>query len=163
MAIEWGDNLPPPPAASSNVVAIGAWSGHYVSLLNDSLPVDGSPFIIQNPFHLSTRVGNPALFVIGATGVVPLKYQWQFNGTNIPGANRPAMLLTNVSFASGGSYQCLVSNTFGAVTSSPAILALSRSTPMIDTTASTLRFTNGSFGLRVIGLSGHGNVIIHAS
>jgi hypothetical protein len=152
-----------PPAGLSNVVAVGAGGDHCVALLNDELSTDGAPFIMQHPFSLRAGTGKSAVFIAGAVGTVPLSYQWQFNGTNIVTAKRSALLVTNVSFADMGSYQCIVSNAVGVVTSAPAMLLLERSAPRFDVVRPALQFTNGGFVLRLSELSGHGDVVIQAS
>jgi hypothetical protein len=51
-----------------------------------------------------------------------LNYQWQFNGTNLPLATNSALALPSVSLNQEGSYQVVVTGTYGSVTSSPAML-----------------------------------------
>src|SRR5207248_2799195 len=54
----------------------------------------------------------------------PLKYQWRFGGTNIANATSTSLSLNNVQFSNSGPYTVLVSNTFGAATSSVALLSV---------------------------------------
>ena len=51
-------------------------------------------------------------------------FQWQFNGTDIPGATGDSLLLTGVSAANEGQYSVVVTNSAGSVTSTPAALLL---------------------------------------
>jgi hypothetical protein len=54
-----------------------------------------------------------------------LGYEWFLNGTNLPGD--PAsdhLILTNVQFSQSGACLVVVTNLFGAATSSPAILSV---------------------------------------
>jgi alpha-tubulin suppressor-like RCC1 family protein len=165
--VEWGFGMLPPelpvPPDLNNVVAIAVENESGLVLLDDSAPFDGCPFIIQHPLNCTANLGASTLFVVGAIGAVPLSYQWQLNETNIDGATSPALLLTNVTLPSAGSYRCVVSNAHLAVTSSPAILSVLRPTLQFDTSPAACQFTNGGFGLRLMGLSGHGAIVIYSS
>jgi hypothetical protein len=56
-------------------------------------------------------------------GALPLFYQWNCNGTNIPEATNPVLVLTNVQPVQAGSYYTLTaSNAFGMATNGPIIL-----------------------------------------
>jgi hypothetical protein len=57
-----------------------------------------------------------------------MSYQWQFNGTNIPGAAASSLTI-NVVPATVGSYSVIVSNDLGCLTSAPAIVQASSSAP----------------------------------
>ena len=54
-----------------------------------------------------------------AVGVPPLAYQWRHNGSPIPGATGTSFSLTNVSSADRGSYDLVVTNSYGSATSPP--------------------------------------------
>jgi len=70
-----------------------------------------------------------AVFRAAATGARPLSYQWQFNGTNMPGATNQLLVIENALYA--GNYRVVVSNTLGVATSRDAALALVDSAPTI--------------------------------
>ena len=57
-----------------------------------------------------------------AVGVPPLSYQWRLNGTPIAGATNVAYSLTNVSVATFGNYDLVVTNLYGAATSLPSLV-----------------------------------------
>lgn len=59
--------------------------------------------------------GSKVTFTATATGTPPLRYQWRFNGENIPGATAPAYTINQVQVADSGKYSCSVVNDFGAV------------------------------------------------
>ena len=50
-------------------------------------------------------------------------YQWQFDGTNIPGATASSYAITNVQATNTGSYAVIVTNSYGTETSSNAVLS----------------------------------------
>jgi hypothetical protein len=59
-----------------------------------------------------------------ATGSPPLSYQWQFNSNTIPGEYGDTLRRPQVAPADFGAYRVIVSNAFGSVTSSNALLQL---------------------------------------
>src|SRR4029079_4731971 len=71
-------------------------------------------------------VGASASFAVGASGSNPLYYQWQFNGTNLAGATDAVLQVTNIQLSDTGPYRVIVTNTYGSVISSNAVLALTR-------------------------------------
>ena len=56
--------------------------------------------------------GTNALFTVAATGLGPLSYQWQFNGTTISGATNTNLTLNNVQPTNAGSYTVVVTNSW---------------------------------------------------
>ena len=54
----------------------------------------------------------------------PFSYQWNFNGTNIDGATNVSLVLANVQTNQAGSYSVTITNTFGGLTSSNAVLSV---------------------------------------
>ena len=61
--------------------------------------------------------GQPVGFSLKASGSAPLKFEWAFNGSVVPGARTDTLLIVNLSAASVGDYRVTVSNPFGSVTS----------------------------------------------
>ena len=82
------------------------------------------PGITNQPIGLTNLVGSNITFNVTA-GPPPLSYQWFFN-TNTPLQNAagPNLTLTNVQLSQAGYYSVVVSNSLGAITSSPAMLAV---------------------------------------
>ena len=56
-------------------------------------------------------------FTPQTSGSGPLEYQWQFNGTNLPGATHRTLMLTNLSPSIAGEYAVVVSSFGNALTS----------------------------------------------
>ena len=50
-----------------------------------------------------------------ATGTPPLRYQWQFEGVDIPGATSSLLLLTNLDLGDLGNYTVVVTSVAGSV------------------------------------------------
>ena len=68
--------------------------------------------------------GKSATFTVAATGEQPMSYQWQKGGTPITGASDASLVLTNLQMTDAGAYSVVVTNVYGSVTSSPAILTM---------------------------------------
>jgi hypothetical protein len=87
-------------------------------------PVGAAPIVVSTPQDGVTICGEGAGFSVAADGTPPFAYQWQFNGTPIAGATRTTLLLTNVNSTQAGSYAAVITNTYGAITSAIANLAV---------------------------------------
>jgi hypothetical protein len=100
------------------------------------------PGITVQPTNQTVAVESPVTLTVTATGTLPLRYQWQVNGTNlvnggninngavISGATNRALTISNVQTNNSGSYTVVVTNFGGSVTSSVAVLTVA-SSPVI--------------------------------
>lgn len=81
---------------------------------NANLAVIICPPIItaQPPQDQWAILGTNLNLVVAATGPTPMTYQWQFGGTNLPGATASALGLTNFQVPNEGFYAAVVSNNF---------------------------------------------------
>jgi sugar lactone lactonase YvrE len=88
------------------------------------------PVVLTGPTNETVIAGQTATFSVGASGSVPLTYQWKENSTNIPAAVNPTatnatLVLANVQLGqSGDTYSVLVSNANGATNSLSALLTV---------------------------------------
>jgi hypothetical protein len=73
--------------------------------------------------------GSSVTLSVTAYGAGPLRYQWQFNGADIPGATNATLVLDDVQARNAGSYWALVSNAAGTVNSAAADLKVIPPTP----------------------------------
>ena len=95
-----------------------------VSVLTFGVP----PAITNLPTPLFATNGSPALLSVGASGTLPLFYQWQMDatnlsdGANIAGSSTATLNLLAASANEAGSYDVIVTNAFGSVTSSVVTL-----------------------------------------
>jgi hypothetical protein len=84
------------------------------------------PVVVElQPRSQAVPPGTNVSLRVTAGGFGPLNYQWQFNGNDLPGATSDALLLTNVQLSGEGFYRVVVSNRFGAMASSEALLLMS--------------------------------------
>ena len=113
--------------------------------------VDLPPTIIVQPTNQVVIMGDTANFSVAVTGFPPLSYQWNFNGTNLDGATNASLALTNVQFSQAGNYAVLVTNAYGSILSSNAVLSVVGLPPTILTqpTNQTV-FVNGSTSFAVV-------------
>jgi len=59
-----------------------------------------------------------------AVSPVPITYQWQFNGTDLPGQTGSTLTLNNVQIAQDGLYTVVATDALRSVTSEPASLVV---------------------------------------
>ncbi|HEX5218115.1 MAG TPA: LamG-like jellyroll fold domain-containing protein [Verrucomicrobiae bacterium] len=119
-AIGWGNNfgaqLNFPPELTS-IVKLSCGSTFTVALLNDR-----SPAVATQPFGRHVVSGSTITLAALSVGQPGLNFQWRQNGTDIPGATAPTLMLTNVNRNLRGYYSTLVWNALGSSTSQEAWL-----------------------------------------
>jgi hypothetical protein len=99
-----------------------------ISVSNYTAALPEAPAIATQPESLMVTNGNAATFVVTATGSPPLYYQWQSNGVgltdggNIAGSSSAALTLSAVGANDAGSYDVIITNSYGSVTSSVVTL-----------------------------------------
>jgi hypothetical protein len=100
-------------------------------------PADMPPSIAQNPVSISRYLGQNASFSVTlATNVQPPVFQWMagvtgsgiytnlINGAKYAGVTNSTLTVSNLDFSDALDYVVVVTNAFGSVTSSPAILTV---------------------------------------
>lgn len=97
-----------------------------------ALPPDSTPpSILAQPQDQTLATGSNAVFSVAATGSPFLEYQWSFDGTNIDSATNAFLELLNVQPDEAGDYSVQITNDFGSVTSSNAILTVEPAIPPV--------------------------------
>jgi hypothetical protein len=121
----------PCTGASTNVAV---WQ--YVGLASSNSP----PAILAQPESLTVGGGATAIFSVTAIGTPSLDYQWQRNRANLSnngnanGITTATLIISNVAVSDLGSYQVVVSNAFGSVTSSIVTLVEGQEIDIIPAT-----------------------------
>jgi hypothetical protein len=88
------------------------------------VPGGTAPSITTQPRGLLVNPGNDANFSVSAIGTPPFQYQWRFNEVDLAGATSVSLVVTNVHAAQTGDYSVVVSNDYGSVTSTVAVLSV---------------------------------------
>jgi hypothetical protein len=114
-----GAELPPLTELSGNLIS------SYVN------PATASVAITRQPQNTSVTVGNSARFDAFATSPAgSVAYQWQVDGVNIPGANRPTYITPALSLADGGKrYRVVVAAGGVTATSTEAGVTINAGQP----------------------------------
>jgi hypothetical protein len=89
-----------------------------------TLTLNEPPGIVVPPASANVYTGATVRLSVTASGSAPLSFQWQYNGTNLPGATLATLTLTNVQIANSGRYSVRVSNRVGQTSSPDAILTV---------------------------------------
>jgi hypothetical protein len=104
-----------PGALSVGVVKLG-WNG--------PLP----PTIVTQPASTNLAAGSSVQFTVGVSGTAPFSYQWRRFGSNVlsdervSGSTSPTLTIGKIYAADAGGYTVVITNVWGAVTSTPANL-----------------------------------------
>src|SRR5581483_455603 len=115
-------HVQPNQAGGYGVVVSNAYGAVTSSVA--ALSVYVPPSITTQPASQGVVLGGNVSFDVAAGGTAPLFYQWNLNGAALAGANDSTLSLTNVQTNQAGSYTVVVTNAYGAVTSSVAALAV---------------------------------------
>ncbi len=100
----------------------GPYMGKGVSSVFPFTIVVGStvPVFTTQPISVAVTGGTVALDAVAAGAG---SYQWMLNGSPMPGATRPTLLLSDAA-ASAGTYTCVATNSLGSTTSNPATVSI---------------------------------------
>jgi parallel beta-helix repeat protein len=83
------------------------------------------PSITGQPANQTAEVGQPVMFTVAVAGSGTLTYQWLKDGVVIPGATQASYITpTTASNDSGSTFAIVVTNPFGTITSTPALLTV---------------------------------------
>jgi uncharacterized repeat protein (TIGR03803 family) len=149
-------SLPMGPASFPSLDTQSTFFGMEFAPTNTNSP----PFIVSHPTEQQLPAGSNASFAVVATGTALLHYQWQkdftnlVNGGNITGATSTNLIISNVSADDAAFYSVMVTNSSGAVSSSPVPLAVlvppvqwafSTNFDGADPQAGLLQATDGNF------------------
>ena len=121
--------------AMQNGSTVNTGSGQIVVLANPA------PIIVTQPQPVTLYAGQQATFSATAAGNMPLHYQWFTNGTvalsdnaNRIGSTSNVLTIPSVTSADADNYTIVVTNIYGAATSSVAPLTVLATGPAINLT-----------------------------
>lgn len=102
--------------------------------------VQPAPTIVQQPVSLSKYPTETAQFTVLAQGNQPLFYRWRkgglplTDGGNLSGATTASLSISNIVPADAGSYDVVITNAIGSVTSLVATLTVLPTGPALNLT-----------------------------
>jgi hypothetical protein len=121
---------------SASLYAPGVWCGSIdeLAIYGSALPANtiaihnsrflygtnvSAPTITSQPGAISKTLlaGGSPVFTAAASGTAPLSYQWYLNGSAIPNATAPTLMLSATTTNSSGNYYVKVSNPIGSTNS----------------------------------------------
>ena len=121
----WSGSVTVPQHETNVVVRADDGNGH-VGLSNPFVVAltNTAPVILVQPTNQIVMVSSNVTVSVTADGTPPLAYQWNFGGTNIMDATNAILTLANVQLTNAGNYAVVITNIYGLVTSSNAVLTV---------------------------------------
>jgi len=107
-------------AAAGNSITAGGLFQNVGGVYHPNLavfPPLGSPTIVVQPRGQLVSAGQTVTLDAAATGEGALSYHWQLNGTNLPGATEPTLVIASAQVANSGDYTLVVTNSWGLINS----------------------------------------------
>jgi alpha-tubulin suppressor-like RCC1 family protein len=156
--VAWGDDTfdqSDAPSQPPTLTSVAAGDDFSLALTGSPLPSSLLTKLVTNTLGTSSSFNAPK------ASVGPDSYQWQLNGINIVGATNATFGIGGAGWTNAGTYQVIISNVLGSVTSAPTIFTVQRTPLRFDN--STLGVQTNSFHLRLLGASGTGPLIVYAS
>jgi hypothetical protein len=83
-----------------------------------------APVIVTQPVSTWAQSGDATSLSVLVAGATPLSYQWRFNGAGISSSTTERLQLASTTPPNSGSYDVIISNAYGAVTSRVATLTI---------------------------------------
>jgi len=134
--LPWSSSSTNVASINTNGIATGLTNGITTITATESrasgsatLTVVSAPAITTQPSNNVVLLNSNVTFRVSATGGF-LGYQWQFNGTNLmdggnlSGSGTTNLVLTPVAATNAGSYDVVITNAWGSVTSSVVTLTV---------------------------------------
>jgi hypothetical protein len=106
-------------ATSGYDLCTGLGTPNGTNLINALAP---KPAILTQPAGQNVTNGASVTLSVVAVGAPSLAFQWRLNGTNLSGATAGSLPFSPAQTDHAGSYTVVVTNAYGAVTSSVAVL-----------------------------------------
>jgi hypothetical protein len=99
----------------------------FYSIASVASPVATAP----TPATQTVAVGNSATLTVSSVGPGPFTYQWRRNGTVLAGKTNPVLVLPLIHLSEAGTYDVVVSNSGGSVTSAAPAAVISVINPTV--------------------------------
>jgi hypothetical protein len=109
-------------SGEQSLTSAGGSDGFFARL--DDFPSNSAPLFTSQTIPHTTLSNSNHTFSVGVQTPAPVKFQWLFEGAPIFSATNSTFRRGPISYTNVGNYSVVVSNAFGVVTSSPALLTL---------------------------------------
>jgi hypothetical protein len=139
-------------AAGTYSVTVSNSLGTVTSASVELPPAWHRPVFLVQPQNQTAQCGDSATFQASANGTMPLNYQWQVAGTNIPGATNLVLTLASVTGDDAGEYTVVMTNASGSATSQTAVLTVVGQPPLITSSLTAAGKQGASFTYAITGL-----------
>jgi hypothetical protein len=120
LAYEWRRNAVALPGQSGPTLSLNniqaANEGAYTVVITNiygavtsqvaQLTINAPPSITTPPQNLVVNAGDTAMFSVGVSGSAPLRFQWRYNGADIPAETNGSLTLNNVQGSSAAVTVC---------------------------------------------------------
>lgn len=113
------------------LVRLSDAGSYQVVVLNSFGAVESAPAVLTvvpgvvfraQPLSQSVRGGSNATFAVETYSGSPVRFQWQFYGTNLPQATNAMLVVQDVDDEDAGPYAVVCTDDFGSIVSRPAEL-----------------------------------------
>jgi hypothetical protein len=136
-------------AASYTVRVSSSRGGPVAESMPAVLGVAIPPQITTQPVGATLQKGQVTILEVVAIGSGDITYQWRRDGEDIGGATLNRLQVVASGPVSGGSYDVVVTSSFGRVTSSPAVVTLDFAPKITTSPTGRNLFSGASLVLRV--------------
>lgn len=120
-----------------------------------TVTINTPPSVTADPIDATICENDSVAFIVGAIGSSPLLYQWQFNGSNILGANSNPFTIYLSDTSDVGQYRCQISNMCGVTMSEMANLYVNL-LPSVNFTGLDSNYCNNSNADTLVGIPAGG-------
>ncbi|MBL9136417.1 MAG: immunoglobulin domain-containing protein [Verrucomicrobiales bacterium] len=110
--------------AAITTTQAGSYSARVSNAAGSAVTVPTPVAVYIPPSDITEWAGSNATLRVQAFGPGPFGYQWLHEGTNLPGATKSSLLITNLSLNHSGLYTVMLSNATSRATSPPALLTV---------------------------------------
>ena len=94
--------------------------------------VKTGPKITLQPFDRTLFLCENTTLQVLAVGCPPIRYQWRFEGVDLPGETNTTLRLENVDVGREGAYSALISNPDGITNTPPARVTINRAPRLLS-------------------------------
>jgi hypothetical protein len=115
--------------------------------------------IVRQPANVIMRGSNApgiyghtfsnATFTVEATSSSPISYQWRWNGQPLSGATTRTLVIPNVTLVHAGTYDCVVTDAVGSITSEAARLIVNVPPLIVEQPRSQIAYAGQTVTLQV--------------